>query len=333
MQDILQNLPALISPIGLVVVFLLLHLVTGFAASSRPFLWSIAEGASDEIDRRLNKTGKSPSDLALRGTIVTFFMAFFGFVVGYAVHKFSNHSFGWLAQIVLLFATVGHMGALGILRRVQALLTQGKEEAARAALQPYVHDNLEQADVHTLARRALEFSAVRLNLYFVAPLFFFLLIGPVGLGIYVMLAGFARSCARIDARHMMFGGIARGLIYVADFIPARLTALLIVLAALFVSKSNPFRSFATALAQARKYGDTNNGWLVAAMAGGLGVTLGGPYRHRRGHTLEYGWVGPKSSSAKLEVQDIQRGAMLHFVVLPLGLILLSGIFVLGFYYS
>ena len=108
-----------------------------------------------------------------------------------------------------------------------------------------------------------------------------------------------------------------------NFIPALLTTIIIALAAIFVSGSNPKRALETAFAQAGRYRHGMRGWPVAAMAGALGVTLAGPPN---------GWVGPKDSSAKVTAEDLERCAMLHFVFFLCSMSIIStGILVANLY--
>jgi adenosylcobinamide-phosphate synthase len=69
----------------------------------------------------------------------------------------------------------------------------------------------------------------------------------------------------------------------------------------------------TAFQQAGNYRSIYAGWPVAAMAGGLGVTLGGPLRYENGFIMENKWIGSKESSARLSVADLKRAALLYFV--------------------
>jgi len=59
---------------------------------------------------------------------------------------------------------------------------------------------------------------------------------------------------------------------VLSFVPARLTALLLVLAS-FLSKQGARASWQVALSEHSKTESPNAGWTMAAMAGGLGVQL------------------------------------------------------------
>ena len=309
---------------GMAVLFLLLHLLCWpLIRPGAPFLWQLAEKAGEEIDRRLNRDSRSPRELFYRGVFVAVLMVLFGVIIGKTAVSAALHPFGWVVTLVLLSLSVSVMGPLKLLRLVAAAKDEKARKQAAMLLQPLLKDDLSGADEYTLARRAIEVSALGLNKFFVAPLFWFILTGPIGLAVYVMIAALYDAYGVDDSRHLMFAGIVRGLERALDFIPARLAALLIALAAIFVSRAAPLEGLRIAFTQARRYKSTNRGWLIAAMAGGLGVTLGGPLKHRRGHTIEHGWIGPAKSSARIAHGDVQRAALMHLVTFLLGMTLLT----------
>lgn len=319
---------------GLALVFLLLHLLCWpLIRPSAPFLWQLAEKAGEEIDRRLNRDSRSPRELFYRGLLVAVLMISFGVVIGKAAGSAAMHPFGWLVTLVLLSLSVSVMGPLKLLRLVAVAKDEKSRKQAATLLQPLLKDDLGGADEYTLARRAIEVGALGVNKFFVAPLFWFILTGPVGLGVYVMIAALYDAYGVNDSRHLMFAGIVRGLEKALDFVPARIAALLIALAAVFVSRAAPLEGLRIAFTQAGKYRSTNRGWLIAAMAGGLGVTLGGPLRHRRGHTIEHGWIGPAKASARIQSPDVQRAALMQIVAFLLGMTLLTAIIYVNSYYT
>ena len=72
-------------------------------------------------------------------------------------------------------------------------------------------------------------------------------------------------------RHLLFGRFAARLDDAANWIPARITAVLIALAS-----ERPGQAFAAAWRDAGKHRSPNAGWPEGAMAGALAVRLSGP---------------------------------------------------------
>jgi adenosylcobinamide-phosphate synthase len=73
-------------------------------------------------------------------------------------------------------------------------------------------------------------------------------------------------------KYEYLGKFAARLDDVLNYIPARLTALLIVLAA-YLSRKNGKTAWRTALGEHKKTESPNAGWPMAAMAGALGIRL------------------------------------------------------------
>lgn len=304
---------------GVLVLFLILHLLTGalmpYRAGQRPLLWTLMERAGAEMERRLNRAGRTPQDLVMRGLVAVILMGVLGFMLGFAVDRIAVHPFGWLAQVAFLSAGVSVMGTLKLLREV--IDADNKKDAARAvaAMQPFFAEDLSKVDRHTIMRRALELSAQRLCRYLFAPGLYFLLLGGKLLALYVTLSAVFMAFDTPEKRSRPFARAARGVDAFLQFIPARAVALSIAGGALFVSRANPWRSLATAAGQAGRHPLRARGWLTGALAGALDVTLAGADGAN--------WIGPENSSAKVTAADVQRGAMLHFVVFILVLLLAS----------
>ena len=333
-MDNFAQLAETVGAAGIVLTFLLLHLLVGFFLSpGRPFLWGLFYHAGAEIERRLNRPGKTPAELYARGAIVLLVMALFGFLIGRAFEKIAFYDYGWLGLILLLLISVSALGPLQVLRRLDHDLTKNKTESAADLIRAVTSTDTKKQDGHSLIRSGVSFSALSLNSHFIAPIFWYVLGGPVFMMIYIVLSGLRAATETPESSSAGFFSAPIKLLHkVMDFIPLRLTFLLMVLASFFVSGANPWRSFKTACAQAKNYRPADEGLLVAAMAGGLGVTLGGPVR-RKGLTIEHGWVGPKESTAKLSAADLKRAAVLHFVVFLCGMILTAAVLLATYKFS
>jgi adenosylcobinamide-phosphate synthase len=146
-------------------------------------------------------------------------------------------------------------------------------EAGRERLSWLVSRDTAQLSASQVRESAIESLAENLNDSVVAPIFWFVLLGLPGAAIY-------RFANTADA---MWGyrGVYRGTNWewagkwaaraddVLSWAPARLTALLLALAA----KGLPLRALRH---EARKTPSPNSGWPMAAMALALGISLGKP---------------------------------------------------------
>jgi len=82
-----------------------------------------------------------------------------------------------------------------------------------------------------------------------------------------------------DTRHFYFGKAAARLDDAANFVPARLTAIAIV-ASSWLSKAEPSSAWRVWLRDGNRHKSPNAGQPESAMAGALGVRLGGGNRYQ-----------------------------------------------------
>jgi adenosylcobinamide-phosphate synthase len=105
----------------------------------------------------------------------------------------------------------------------------------------------------------------------VAPLFFFLIFGVPGAIAYRVVSTLDSRIGYHD-RYEYLGKFASRVDDVLNYIPARITALLLVAAAFF-SGRNGKRAWRVALSDHSKTASPNAGWPMAAAAGALNVQL------------------------------------------------------------
>lgn len=108
----------------------------------------------------------------------------------------------------------------------------------------------------------------------VAPLFYAALAGPVGMWIYKAINTLDSMVGYKDARYRRFGTASARADDVANFVPARLTWLVISLAAALTGARSR-EALRMGWRDGRKHPSPNAAWSEAAMAGALGIQLGG----------------------------------------------------------
>jgi len=110
---------------------------------------------------------------------------------------------------------------------------------------------------------------------FIAPLFFYTLFGIPGAVVYRVVNTLDANFGYRNKEFEFFGKAPALTDDVLNFLPARMTGLLIVLFA-FIRPANGVRGFRTMLSDHRKTPSPNGGWPMAATAGALGVRLSKP---------------------------------------------------------
>jgi len=154
---------------------------------------------------------------------------------------------------------------------VKTLLLKDKLAEARFELRSLVGRDTAQLDKSLMVSATVESVAENSCDSFVAPLFYFLFFGVPGAVAYRVI----NTLDAMIGHHGEFeylGKFAARLDTVVNFIPARITALLIVLAA-SLRKQNASGAWHIMLRDRRKTESPNAGWTMSAVAGALGVQL------------------------------------------------------------
>jgi adenosylcobinamide-phosphate synthase len=302
---------------GVLWIFLVLHLCAGLALpyrrGAKPYFFMLAENIGLDLERRLNRETRRQSARFIRGVVVALLLGGGGYLVGRAMCFAAAMPYGWIAELVFLSLCVNFMTPLKLVRRIIRHLKNNELPAAASALQPYLREPLDKADSHTLLRKTIEFIALSLNLFLTAPALWFLAAGPMGLSLYVTYSALHQAFGLSDERRKYFGRCVRVIDTLLNIVPALFTSLLLCLSALFVSKSSLWRAFTTLFSQGWSERSPYLGGPLAAMAGGLGVTLGGSVRYSADYAEGHIWIGPKGSSARLVPEDLQRAMMMQYV--------------------
>ncbi len=128
-------------------------------------------------------------------------------------------------------------------------------------------ENMNETDAY---KAALETWAENLSDGVIAPLFYLTCFGLSGIAIYKAINTMDSMIGYRTARYEKFGKVAARLDDVANYIPARLTALLIVLV-----MPNKKHSWKILWRDGHKLESPNAGYPIAALAGSLFCALGG----------------------------------------------------------
>ena len=136
-----------------------------------------------------------------------------------------------------------------------------------------------------IARAAIESAAENLSDGVVAPAFWFLALGLPGILIYKTVNTADSMIGHRTPRHEEFGKAAAILDDILNWVPARLTALLIALA------HGAPRAWTIARREAHLHRSPNAGWPEASMAGVLNIALSGP-RSYHGERQDFPFVNP-----------------------------------------
>ncbi|RMD89784.1 MAG: cobalamin biosynthesis protein [Alphaproteobacteria bacterium] len=167
------------------------------------------------------------------------------------------------AMLLAQRSLADHVSAVA--RALERSLPEGRRTVARI-----VGRDTAELDAPGVARAAIESAAENLSDGVIAPAFWFLLAGLPGLAIYKAVNTADSMIGYRNARFEEFGWAAARLDDLLNWLPARMTALLCLIAGL------SWPTWRELIADARRHRSPNAGWPEAALARVLGVALAGP---------------------------------------------------------
>ncbi len=184
---------------------------------------------------------------------------------------------GSVTAVLLAWTTLAARDLADHARAVRRALEAGSLAEARRAVGLIVGRDTADLPEPEVVRAAVETVAESVSDGVIAPLFYLTVGGPPLALAYKAVSTLDSMVGHREPRYRHFGWASARLDDLANWIPARLTAGLLVLAAGLVSGSvQPLRRAWLVLQRdGHKHSSPNSGRPEAAMAGALGVQLGG----------------------------------------------------------
>lgn len=193
--------------------------------------------------------------------------------------------------------------------KVYTALRKVRFHEAKQHLSKIVGRDVDPLDTSGIVRAAVETVAENLVDGVIAPLFFAILGGGPLAMTYKMVNTLDSMIGYKNDRYLYFGRFAARLDDAANFIPARISAVLVFFGALLTGKAAM-----AAIRYVARYGQNhlspNAGIPEAAFAGALGVRLGGP-NYYEGRLVEKPFIG--TASRAMIPKDIKKATDLMMV--------------------
>lgn len=207
---------------------------------------------------------------------------------------------GWLPQLILTAILLAQKSLVQHVQAVADGLRLSLPEGKRAVSMIVSRDTgpMQENDV---TRAAIESAAENLSDGVIAPAFWFLIAGLPGILIYKAINTADSMIGYRTPKHQDFGWAAARLDDLLNWVPARLTALMIALT------HNGARNWPDIRADAKKHRSPNAGWPEAAMARALNTALAGP-RAYEGEMQNFPFVYPDGRT-KIGANDIDAACI------------------------
>lgn len=235
-------------------------------------------------DRFVHQRLLSPAKQRIAGLLLAVGLPAGAYGIGALLIWFGNSIdplWGSMVTVLLAWTTLAARDLIDHVLSVQRALQSASLTEARAAVAKIVGRDTEEMVESDIVRATVETIAESTADGIMAPLFYLAIGGaPLALA-YKAVSTLDSMIGHLDERYRWFGWASARLDDVANFLPARITALLLVLSAGIVSRSWPVmqRAWQILLRDGGQHPSPNSGRPEAAMAGALGVQLGGINRY------------------------------------------------------
>ena len=259
------------------------------------------------FEHRLNKG----SHRKLKGALVAIGLIIFVYVstwlllwsISHFIIYISHYSLliSHLAEGVLIFFCLAGTTLIREVREVFLALDRSLDEGRRQVARIVGRDTSELS-AQEVRTAALETLAENLSDGVIAPLFWLAILGVPGMMAYKMVNTLDSMIGYKTERYRDFGCWAAHIDDVANYIPARLTALLMAVAALSLS------TFRFSLKYGRKHASPNSGYPEAALAGILNCRFGGPHYYF-GQLFHKPYIG--DNDRELTTADMRKAVRIN----------------------
>lgn len=222
----------------------------------------------------------------LKGMLMTVLLVAGAAAVVWGVLVMARNLSVWLEVVlsaVLIFYCLAGKTLIdevqAVFRETDVSLERGRKQVARI-----VGRDTSELTAQEVRIAALETLAENLSDGVVAPLFWYMVAGVPGMMAYKMVNTLDSMVGYKNERYRNFGCFAARLDDVANYIPARLTALLMVLV------SGRWSLLAFVKRYGRQHASPNSGYPESALAGILDCRFGGPHVYF-GQVVDKPWIG------------------------------------------
>lgn len=256
------------------------------------------------FDRRWNKGGQR----FLKGMLATLLLVGGVFTVFVCVEYFLtqiNEIFSALFVGIFFFYGLANRTLIKEGMMVFMKLEKDGLEAGRQQLSRIVGRDTSQLNAQQIRTAVLETMAENLSDGVVAPVFWFALGGIPAMMAYKMINTLDSMIGYKNDRYLYYGRFAARLDDVANYIPARLTGLLMVIV------SFSLRAFQFMIRFGKKHSSPNAGYPESALAGILNVQFGGSNIYH-GQRVDKPHIG--INNRDIQMQDCKITARVNHAV-------------------
>ena len=265
----------------------------------------------------------------LAGAVLNIFTVSITYTLMYLISKSVKISVFFMSIEIYLMYTIFSINSLAREgNRVYRILKEGDIEKARKDLSYLVSRDTETMDEKMIIRSTMETISENTVDGIVAPMFYMFLGGmPLAMA-YKAINTLDSMVGYKNEKYMDFGKFSAKVDDAVNFIPARITGILIVLASMILGYDykNSLKIF---IRDRKNHSSPNSAHSEASVAGALGVQFGGKVSYF-GKEIDKPTIGDKTK--EFELEDIRKNIRIMYVTSLLSLVIFSLIFTGAYFF-
>jgi len=265
----------------------------------------------------------------LAGAVLNIFTVSITYTLMYLISKSVKISVFFMSIEIYLMYTIFSINSLAREgNRVYRIMKEGDIEKARKDLSYLVSRDTEMMDEKMIIRSTMETISENTVDGIVAPMFYMFLGGmPLAMA-YKAINTLDSMVGYKNEKYMDFGKFSAKVDDAVNFIPARITGILIVLASMILGYDykNSLKIF---IRDRKNHSSPNSAHSEASVAGALGVQFGGKVSYF-GKETDKPTIGDKTK--EFELEDIRKNIRIMYVTSFLSLVIFSLIFTGAYFF-
>jgi adenosylcobinamide-phosphate synthase len=248
-----------------------------------------------------------------------------GLVAVTAIWTSAISALGWLVCVFLVYSLLALGDLLRHVRKVELAIGASDLHGARRAVSALVGRDTERMDAAACRRAAVESLSENLTDGFVSPILWYTAAGLPGLVLFKVVSTMDSMVGYKTPKYLCFGWCGARLDDLMNYLPARLTWLVMTAIAAALPQYSGRKAWRVGLAQHRLLPGPNAGWSESAMAGALRRRLVGPIWVEARLVTDL-WIGEPCDPPLESAADVRKavflGLMTGIVVAMLSAVLM-----------
>lgn len=323
----------LIAALAMVLVLVLGAVLSALRFSNfHPLLWQLNMAVLGRLGEKLDRVNRRPADLAFRAVLMIVFSigltAAVFFILSFVLSALNVYR---VADLLFLMMALSGGGLwVAIIRLYKSM--KSNEKFKGGSYYPIANASridLKSVDKYGITRVTMTLFARFLDKTLVAPIFWYVILGNLGLVVYSALSCLAWKYGK-NGFGSVFGLAMVRLECLLGIIPSMIASCIILFASLFTPTASLLRAVQGGVS---KQGQTPyaQGWFpVKVWAYVLNISIGGAAKSLEGQVMKSAWVGPSRATAQISYQHLKRALYLYTVSYLIILVMLMALYTLFF---